>query len=302
MVPMRWERPFGSKLKLVGVITQRSDLPRLWCCKRYNLSAKRDLRNPSHRRNRPMMMHGIMSRLSRNPVCLVSVVADNETDIRLSAPSNSKGHKEHSHLSGSTLVNSSFGRLKFALPHHSGSSTSKHGPPGSRRARVKQRVHHLLHLSKPESTTAETVETSKPGTVLLDQHEEIIRVSDGNVLYLTSKPIPSGKKLRKVVVTVVSKDQGWSSYKKDHGTYRNSWTWFELSVGSPSEELGEKWRSEVVRNLHAHGEFKEHTIEISDKGLYEKAESGDVLMVWAHARFPGWKHTVKRVTIRYVVE
>ena len=59
---------------------------------------------------------------------------------------------------------------------------------------------------------------------------------------------------------------------------------------------------EVVRNIRAHGEFEQHTIEITDGELYEKAESGDVLTVWALARFPGWENTVWRVTIRYVVE
>ena len=163
-------------------------------------------------------------------------------------------------------------------------------------------MRYLLHLSEHEPTVAEPVEMPKPETVLVDQREEVIRISDGSVSYLTSGPIPSGKKLKKVVVTIVSKDQGWSSYPSDHGTYRGSWTWFELSVGPPSADSGEKWRGEVVRNLHAHGEFKEHTIKISDKGLYEKAESGDVLTVWALAKFPGWKNTVKKVEIQYVVE
>jgi len=163
-------------------------------------------------------------------------------------------------------------------------------------------MHHLLHLSKHDSTTAETVEKRKPEMELVDRRAETAYVSDGSISYLTSKPIPSGKKLTKVVITVVSKDQGWSNFPEDHGTYRGSWTWFELSVGSSSEVPGEKWRGEVVRNLHAHGDFKKHTIEISDKGLYEKAESGDVLTVWAHAQFGGWKNTVKKVTIRYVVE
>ena len=58
----------------------------------------------------------------------------------------------------------------------------------------------------------------------------------------------------------------------------------------------------MVRNLHGYGEFKEHTIEITDKKLYENAKSGDVLTIWAHARFPSWVNTVKKATIRYVVE
>ncbi|KAF9789358.1 hypothetical protein BJ322DRAFT_1136024, partial [Thelephora terrestris] len=124
---------------------------------------------------------------------------------------------------------------------------------------------------------------------------------NGSVSYLTSQPIPNGKKVKKVVITVDSKDQGWSSFQDDHGTYNNSWTWFELSVGPPSDGAVERWRGEVVRNLHAHGEFKKHTIEIFDKGLYEKAKGGDVLTVSAHARYPGWKNTVKKVKIRCVV-
>jgi len=207
----------------------------------------------------------------------------------LSAPENSNGH---SILSGSTLVHTSIGRF-FGSSHHTGDSASKHESKG-RRKRVKKHVRHLLHL--PEHIPA--TEGPKPET-LTDQREETVRVSNDSVPYLVSRPIPAGKTLKKAIITVISKDQGWSSYQDDHGTYRNSWTWFELSVGSGS---GEKWRGEVVRNLHAHGEFKEHTVEITSEELYEKAESGDVLTVWALARFPGWKNTIKKVKIRYTVE
>ena len=162
-------------------------------------------------------------------------------------------------------------------------------------------MRHLLHLPDHAPATVEVVEGHKSETII-DQHEEVVRVSNDSVPYLVSRPIPAGKTLKKVVITVISKDQGWSSYKSDHGTYDNSWTWFDLSVGSPSEGSGEKWRGEVVRNLHAHSDFKEHTIKISDGELYEKAKSGDVLTVWASARFAGWKNTVKKVKIRYVVE
>jgi hypothetical protein len=190
------------------------------------------------------------------------------------------------------------------VPHHSGGSTPPRDPPGTRRKWVKNHVRHLLHLSKHGSITAEPVEDNGLGVEIVDQREEIIRVSNNSVSYLTSKPIPKGKKLKKVVITVVSKDQGWSSFPDDYGTYRNSWTWFDLSVGPPSKkDSEEKWRGEVTRNIHAHDEFKEHTIEIpADEGLYEKAESGDVLTVWACAQFPGWENTVKKVVIRYVVE
>jgi len=146
--------------------------------------------------------------------------------------------------------------------------------------------------------TVGTAEGPKPETII-DQREEVLRVSEDSIPYLISRPIPVGKTLKKVVITVISKDQGWSDHQSDHDTYRNSWTWFELSVGSDS---GERWRGEVVRNLHAHGDFKEHTIQISDGELYEKAKSGDVLTVWALAKSAGWENTVKKVKIRYIVE
>ncbi|KAI1379943.1 hypothetical protein F4677DRAFT_408083 [Hypoxylon crocopeplum] len=35
---------------------------------------------------------------------------------------------------------------------------------------------------------------------------------------------------RKVVFDIVSCDQGYSSHREDHGTYRNSWTWFDAGL------------------------------------------------------------------------
>ena len=149
----------------------------------------------------------------------------------------------------------------------------------------------------------EMVEKPALGTQIITQREEMAVVRDSDsVPYVVSQPIPEGTTLREVVITVVSKDQGWSTYLEDYGTYRNSWTWFELSVGPSTKGSQEKWRGLVVRNLHAHHDFKEHTIEILDEELYEKAGSGDVLTVWALAKFSGWMNMVKKVEIRYVVE
>ena len=201
-----------------------------------------------------------------------------------------------------------FSGLKVS--HHSGGDAHR---SGRRRDRLREHARNFLHL--PRHPTAEPVgrhattepirrhepvDKPKPRTEIIDQHEEDVTVREGRVAYLVSRPIPEGKTLKKVIITVISKDQGWSSYHADHGTYRNSWTWFELSVG-PSKD-SEEWRGEVVRNLHAHDDFKEHTVEILDGELYEKAKSGDVLTVWALAQYSGWKNKVKKVTIRYVVE
>ena len=190
-------------------------------------------------------------------------------------------------------------------PRHSGSGTPNQSGPERRTGGTRGRIHDNF-----KSTMEGVTETIGPAVKLatrvkpktIAKREEEVTVRDGCVSYVVSRPIPKGKKLRKVVITVVSKDQGWSDYLEDYGTYRNSRTWFELSVRSPSGDSREKWRGEVVKNLHAHGDFKEHTIKMSDAELYEKAESGDVLTVWAHAGSPGWVNTVKKVVIRYAVQ
>ncbi|KAJ9654582.1 hypothetical protein H2198_006397 [Neophaeococcomyces mojaviensis] len=41
--------------------------------------------------------------------------------------------------------------------------------------------------------------------------------------------VPRGA-LRQIRFITISRDQGWSSYSEDHGTYRGSWTWFEAGV------------------------------------------------------------------------
>ena len=66
-----------------------------------------------------------------------------------------------------------------------------------------------------------------------------------------------------------------------------------LTVGLPSKDSAVKWRGEVVRNLHAHGDFMKYTIEMLDRELYEKAESGDVLTVWALARYVPWAGRIR---------
>ena len=198
------------------------------------------------------------------------------------------------------------------LPHRSESGIRGSDGPNRRfGTKIEKYMRNLFHLQKraPETITTKAVgrrkiaaKKSTSGTEIVIQREEEVIVCNSCLPYIASQPIPEGKTLRKVVITVVSKDQGWSNYLEDYGTYRNSWTWFELSVGSPSKDSGKGWRDVVVTNIHADSDFKEHSIEIYDGELYEKAQSGDVLTVWALAKFSGWTNTVKKATIRYVVE
>ena len=188
----------------------------------------------------------------------------------------------------------------IAFQPRGNSSTSNYDPTKSPRARAEERLRHLSHLLKPESTTTGVGEGRTQKMEIFGQREGIAQTTEGIAPYLTSTPIPNGKILKKVIITIVSKDQGWSGYERHHETYEGSWTWFELSVGPLSGS--ERWRGEVVTNLHAHENFREHTVEISDKGLYAKAESGDVLTIWACAVHSGWVNTVKEAIIYCAVE
>lgn len=154
--------------------------------------------------------------------------------------------------------------------------------------------------------------------------------------------------IRRVRFTIVSRDQGWSSYGKDHGTYNGSWTWFEAGVRGlhrdrhvpeqaeretsdqaqllilgdvlcthrnaldedhklrcePHVQFYKYGSKELMRNVHAGHDFKEHVIEWSvdhpDDDIartVRELKRGCRIEVAAHARFPGWVNYVKSVKI-----
>jgi hypothetical protein len=120
-----------------------------------------------------------------------------------------------------------------------------------------------------------------------------------NKRYLQSEPIQGGDftyPLRHLVITTHSKDQGWSSYPKDHGTRGNSWTWFELTFddGATDDAIV---RVEVMRNIHAGSEFEIRRTVIEDETILKQAKKGDRLSVWARAAFSGWCNQVLSVEI-----
>jgi len=122
---------------------------------------------------------------------------------------------------------------------------------------------------------------------------------DANVRYLQSDPIVGGDftyPLRRLVITTVSKDQGWSSYPETQGTREGSWTWFELTLDD-GKTGGEIVRVEIVRNIHAGSEFERYQAVIEDERILGQAKKGDTLSVWARAMYPGWCNHVRSVQI-----
>jgi hypothetical protein len=104
--------------------------------------------------------------------------------------------------------------------------------------------------------------------------------------------------LRRIVVETVSKDQGWSSYPADHGTHRNSWTWFYITLERQKSENSTEWeevaRRELWPNLHASKSMIRHVIDIDgSEDIVQSARRGDRLCLWGGAKFPGWRMCIQ---------
>ncbi|KAK2762151.1 hypothetical protein FQN54_001159 [Arachnomyces sp. PD_36] len=136
---------------------------------------------------------------------------------------------------------------------------------------------------------------------------------------------------RKIVFSISSNDQGWSS-GGHRGTFEQSYTWFDVTrePWSPPQEKGELKHSflpgpkTLQKNVTAKGEATKHEItwnywdsldpdseeaEEQAKKLgrgratmngefVREMEVGDSVVLWARARFPGWRNTVHKAEIK----
>ncbi|CEJ60273.1 hypothetical protein PMG11_08853 [Penicillium brasilianum] len=99
-----------------------------------------------------------------------------------------------------------------------------------------------------------------------------------------------------------SHDQGWSSYSEDHGTYRNSWTWFDLGFErTPGrEDVCEDLDVRLATNLHASGIAQNHQVVYraeDDLPWMRSLQAGDRVSIIPRALFPGWQNFVERASI-----
>jgi hypothetical protein len=121
--------------------------------------------------------------------------------------------------------------------------------------------------------------------------------------YLTSEAIQGDRfPVREIKIDIWSHDQGWSSYREDYGTYRNSWTWFDLGIarapGRDDISKGEDLR--LATNIHASKDTKHHQIVYrSDQNLrwMRSLQAGDRISIIPRALFPGWKNFVDEASI-----
>lgn len=66
--------------------------------------------------------------------------------------------------------------------------------------------------------------------------------------------------IRRVRLTTDSKDQGWSSFNEDRGSYRNSWTWFEAGIRDRSPVR--QGRDMGLSDLRENGLVSESELEV----------------------------------------
>ncbi|KAJ5824915.1 hypothetical protein N7447_007255 [Penicillium robsamsonii] len=121
--------------------------------------------------------------------------------------------------------------------------------------------------------------------------------------YLTSEPIQGERfPVQEIRIDIWSHDQGWSSYREDHGSFRNSWTWFDLGIERPPgrDDISKDENLRLATNVHAKRETACHRITYQrDQKLHwmQNLQGGDRISIIPRARFPGWRNTVKRASI-----
>ena len=112
--------------------------------------------------------------------------------------------------------------------------------------------------------------------------------------------------VQRLVLTFRSKDQGWSSYPADYGSYRNSWTWFEAGlrkhVGGEESVVStdrERPRQRLQCNRHAGTEAEDYRFVFErDHPLLKCMRVGDEVVLWAMAKFGGWRNFVQEAAIQ----
>lgn len=121
--------------------------------------------------------------------------------------------------------------------------------------------------------------------------------------YLTSDPIRGNRfPVQQINIHIWSRDQGWSNYLEDHGTFRNSWTWCELDIDRPlgRDDISKQEDLRLATNVHAGRAVHHHQVEYrKDQNLHwmQSLEAGDRISIVPRARFPGWRNIMEKAVI-----
>jgi len=120
--------------------------------------------------------------------------------------------------------------------------------------------------------------------------------------YLESTAIQGRSRcpVQKILFTIVSHDQGFSSYPQFHESYHNSNTWFEARIRRNGEMLD---GPRIMTNVHESFKERAHAVlwRSETRGNSKGNETtewvwqlqvGDAVCTVPFARYPGWYNTV----------
>lgn len=130
-------------------------------------------------------------------------------------------------------------------------------------------------------------------------------------MYLLSEPIAgdymhqcSLHPVRKIIFTLSSRDQGWSSFAQDHGTRNNSWTWFDAVVQDNTPDYATAPSSRrITTNIHAGQDWERQVItwsadsENDERDWLMSLRRGQRVGIEVWARYPGWTNRVRSAKI-----
>lgn len=164
--------------------------------------------------------------------------------------------------------------------------------------------HSWFHILEVMLAASEDAGSEVSGGHVSNFREDLVVVNNNasECLYLEVEITADiAQPVEKIVFKTVSHDQGWSDYHQDHGTYSQSYTWFEADIiGAASTRP----RQNIQHNLHAVGDWKTH-VNIWDRATASKGHRmwmdcltvGTTLQVFGRALYQGWENHIKMVQV-----
>ncbi|EKV09931.1 Ankyrin repeat protein [Penicillium digitatum] len=166
---------------------------------------------------------------------------------------------------------------------------------------------NILRQKLPSELVLEILEFAEYWVLSAVHREDRVHYNESDCRdrtpYLTSEPIQGERfPVQEIKINIWSHDQGWSSYREDHGTFNNSWTWFDLGIEKPPgrEDIPTDENLRLATNVHAGRETMNHQIIYRrDQALnwMQNLQAGDRISIVPRARFAGWRNTVEKASI-----
>ena len=105
--------------------------------------------------------------------------------------------------------------------------------------------------------------------------------------------------LESIIFTFCSQDQGWSDHREHHGTYNQSYTWWEW--GRDMTDGLWDTRSRLQSNRHAGRKPEQYRVTVAkDHDIVQSLIEGERIGLWARAMYPGWVNKVYGASIELV--